>query len=55
VLNGEFIGKPKNKQEAIKILKKISGKKLKVYSGIAIIKVENCKIVKALKDHEWLM
>jgi septum formation protein len=52
VLNGEFIGKPKNKQEAIKILKKISGKKLKVYSGIAIIKVENCKIVKALKDYE---
>lgn len=36
-LGKERIGKPKNDKEAKQILKKISGKTLKVYSGIAII------------------
>lgn len=49
VFNGKLIGKPKNKEDAIKTLKKISGKTLKVYSGIAIIDKYSGKIV---KDYE---
>ncbi|MCX8194000.1 MAG: Maf family protein [Candidatus Pacearchaeota archaeon] len=49
VLNKEFIGKPKNEKDAIKTLKKISGKTLKVYSGIAII---DSKTGKTITDYE---
>jgi septum formation protein len=34
---GERIGKPKNIKDAERILRMISGKKLKIYSGLAII------------------
>jgi len=37
VLNGEIIGKPKNPDEAEKILKKLSGSEHYVYTGIAIL------------------
>lgn len=36
VLNKEIIGKPKNKKDAEKILKKLSGKTHAVYTGFAI-------------------
>ncbi|MEM4367161.1 MAG: Maf family protein [Candidatus Anstonellales archaeon] len=38
VYSGKILGKPKNKKEAEKILKKISGKWIKVYGGIAVVK-----------------
>jgi septum formation protein len=41
VFKNQKIGKPLNKDKAIKILKEISGKEIKVYSGICIIDVEN--------------
>jgi len=49
VLGKQRIGKPKNKQDAIRILKKISGKILKVYSGIALINVSTGK---SIRDYE---
>ena len=36
-LNGEILGKPKNKKEAINMLKKLSNKTHQVYTGYAII------------------
>jgi septum formation protein len=46
---GKRIGKPKNKKDAQRILEMISGKWLKIYSGIAIIDIKNKKEV---IDHE---
>lgn len=37
VLGSRRIGKPKDSQDAVKILQTLSGKTIKVYSGIAII------------------
>lgn len=37
ILGSERIGKPKDSQDAVKILQMLSGKTIKVYSGIAII------------------
>jgi len=37
VLNKEVIGKPKNKKDAFRILKKLSGNTHKVYTGFAIV------------------
>jgi len=45
VLGGEIIGKPKNKNEAIKILRKLSGSKHFVYTGVAILDIVNKKQV----------
>jgi septum formation protein len=49
VFNKEVIGKPHNKIKAKETLKKISGKTLKVYSGVAII---NAKTKKEIVDYE---
>lgn len=46
VFEGKTIGKPKDKEDAINILKKLSGKMHEVFSGIAIIDCENKKIIK---------
>ncbi|MFA5780059.1 MAG: nucleoside triphosphate pyrophosphatase [Elusimicrobiota bacterium] len=43
VLDGEIIGKPKNKKEAIKILRKLSGSEHFVYTGVAILDTVNKK------------
>lgn len=43
--NSEIIGKPKNKQGAVKILEKLSGKWHKVYTGIYILNKYNKKNV----------
>ena len=37
VLNGEILGKPKDSEEAFKMLKKLSGKEHKVYTGISLV------------------
>lgn len=36
VVDGEILGKPKSREEAIKMLQKLSGKKHTVYSGVSI-------------------
>ena len=43
------VGKPKNKGDAIKTLRSLSGKTINVYSGIAII---DAKTKKKIVDHE---
>ncbi|MDR0617300.1 MAG: Maf family protein [Endomicrobium sp.] len=37
VLNGQVIGKPKNKKESKKIIKELNGSIHKVYTGVAIV------------------
>jgi len=44
VLNGEILGKPKNKKEAYKMLKKLSGKKHQVITGLAVVDAKTKKI-----------
>jgi septum formation protein len=41
VLKNKVLGKPKNEEDAIKMLKMLSGKKHVVYTGIALIDTEN--------------
>ena len=43
VFKNEKLGKPLTKKNAIETLNKISGKEIKVYSGICIIDIENKK------------
>lgn len=62
VCKGKKLGKPKNKLHAVRMLKQISGSKLSVYSGIAVIDSktgrksigsEKTKItIRKLKDEE---
>lgn len=49
VLNGEILGKPRNKSEAEKMLKKLSGKTHTVYTGYSI---HNSIIDKTITDYE---
>src|SRR3989338_5075367 len=49
VFDDKRLGKPKNKEEAYKMLKNYSGKNVKVYSGIALI---DCGTKKEIKDYE---
>ncbi|MDP3025945.1 MAG: nucleoside triphosphate pyrophosphatase [candidate division Zixibacteria bacterium] len=37
VLNGEILGKPRDSEEAFKMLKKLSGKEHLVYTGISLV------------------
>jgi len=39
--DNEVLGKPKDENDAVRILKKISGKVVEVYSGIALIENDN--------------
>ncbi|MEW6654652.1 MAG: Maf family protein, partial [Bacteroidota bacterium] len=46
VLDNEIIGKPKNENDAVRILNKLSGRTHKVYTGFAILNQKtNMKIV----------
>jgi len=45
VLDGEIMGKPQNKEEAFLILKKLSGKIHKVYTGITLLNKYNGKTI----------
>lgn len=49
VYKNKKFGKPKNKKDAKEMLRKISNKKVKIYSGISII---NAKTKKELLDYE---
>jgi septum formation protein len=46
---GEKLGKPHTKEKAFELLKKFSGKKLQVYSGVTLI---DCKTRKEIRDFE---
>ncbi len=43
-LNGKVIGKPKNKKDAFKILISLQGRWHKVYTGVALIRIQAGKI-----------
>ena len=45
VLNGKILGKPKNKKEAKRILKDLSGKEHRVITGLAVIDAKTKKIL----------
>jgi septum formation protein len=45
VLDGEIMGKPQNKEEAFFILRKLSGKKHRVYTGITLLNKYNGKMI----------
>ena len=47
-LQGEIIGKPKNKKEARRILKKLQGTRHSVYSGVAIFKMVSGRVKKKM-------
>jgi len=44
VLDNEILGKPKNEEDAYRMLKALSGKTHRVYSGIVVINMYNNKI-----------
>lgn len=44
VLNNKILGKPKNEEDAYRMLKELSGKTHNVYSGIVVINMYNNKI-----------
>lgn len=45
VLDGEILGKPKNEENALFILKKLSGKMHQVYTGVTLINKSTGKII----------
>jgi septum formation protein len=45
VLDGQILGKPKDKKEAQIVLKKMSGKAHKVYTGLTLINKSNDKVL----------
>ena len=45
-LDGKILGKPRDKKEAFGMLKSLSGKSHKVYSGIALLNTKNNKVIK---------
>jgi len=47
VLNDKILGKPKNEEDAYRMLKELSGKTHRVYSGIVVINMYNNKIEKS--------
>lgn len=59
-LDGEIIGKPKNREDAIRIISMLSGRTHTVYTGLAVITEENeqldcavtCVTVKKMTDKE---
>lgn len=44
-INNEILGKPSDKEEAMSMLKKLSGKEHFVYSGITVVNSEKMKII----------
>ena len=47
VLEGKVLGKPKNEEDAYNMLKSLSGKTHRVYSGIVLINMYNNKVEEA--------
>ena len=52
VLENEILGKPKNEEDAYRMLKELSGKTHSVYSGIVVINMYNNKIEEAALNTE---
>ena len=50
--DGEILGKPKDKEDAFKILSKLSGNTHKVYTGLVLINTSNSKILKSTESTE---
>lgn len=51
-LNGEVLGKPENDDDAIKMLKKLSGKKHEVHTAVAVCFKEKTKVVLSTTEVE---
>lgn len=51
-LNGEVLGKPENDDDAIKMLKKLSGKKHEVHTAVAVSFKEKAKVVLSTTEVE---
>ncbi|MEG6568967.1 Maf family protein [Thermoanaerobacterium thermosaccharolyticum] len=45
VIDGEILGKPKDKGEAFSMLRKLSGKWHKVYTGVSVVSLRNRKLI----------
>jgi len=45
VLDGEILGKPQNKEEAFFVLKRLSGRMHKVYTGVTLVNKYNGKMI----------
>jgi septum formation protein len=45
VLNGEILGKPQDRENAFSILKKLSGRTHRVYTGVTLVNKYNGKVV----------
>lgn len=48
VIDGEILGKPKNAENARKMLRKLSGKCHSVYTGVCLIKPDGAHILKSV-------
>lgn len=48
VFNDHLLGKPKNKMEAKKMLKKLSGKRVDILTGLAIIDIDSGKKINTI-------
>lgn len=51
-INGEILGKPKDKEDAFKILSKLSGNTHKVYTGLVLINTSTQKVLKSSESTE---
>ncbi|WKV08751.1 Maf family protein [Thermoanaerobacterium sp. CMT5567-10] len=45
VIDGEILGKPKDKGEAFSMLRKLSGRWHKVYTGVSVVSLKNRKFI----------
>ena len=53
-LDGEVLGKPENDDDAIKMLKKLSGKKHEVHTAVAVCFKEKAKVVLSTTEVEMM-
>ena len=53
ILDGKVLGKPENKEDAVKMLKALSGKKHKVVTGCAVCKNGACRSFSSVTEVEF--